>query len=174
MLSPESTTFEYAKYDQMNSLRYEPLRQYHNDALTSVWCDEDVIRYTSIGTPCTRKEVETKCSLLQDHDVFAIFRGNDFLGIVGCLRMDCKKKLFGLFYQLRKSAWGQRNGTEAVGWLLNFMRKKYSRFILVADVIVDNIASEKILKHYGFQLISEENFTQKNLHSKIRRYQLKS
>ena len=98
---------------------------HHNDALTSVWCDEDVIRYTSIGTPCTRKEVETKCRLLQDHDVFAIFRGKTSWALSVCLRMDCKKS-FSAYFTSCGNRQGQGNGTEAVGWLLNFMRKKYS------------------------------------------------
>jgi ribosomal-protein-alanine N-acetyltransferase len=54
-----------------------------------------------------------------------------------------------------------------------FYEKKYGEVTFFADVVVNNIASEKILRHFGFELISEENgFGRNGIKMKIHNYKL--
>lgn len=92
------------------------------------------------------------------------------IGIIGCPCVDQEKRQYGLFYQFCKSSWGQGYATESTAWLLDFMREKYPGITLFADVVVDNIASEKILKRFGFELISQEEFNRCGVKFKVNKY----
>ena len=52
------------------------------------------------------------------------------------------------------------------------MRQKYKSLTLFADVVVDNVASEKILQKFGFQQISEETIERDGKTLKVHNYQL--
>lgn len=154
----------------MSKLIYQALDGTQAESLLPIWSDEEVIRYTNIKSPCSLDEVMDRISRLKKFDVFTVLRDGEVIGIIGCPCVDQESGQYGLFYQFRKSAWGQGNATEAVKWLLEFMQQKHPRATLLADVAVDNIASEKILKKYGFELISEETFERDETKMKVHNY----
>ena len=156
----------------MKQLKYEPLNDSHANSLASIWSDEDVIRYTSIKTPCTPEEIRDRINVLKEFDVFIVRKEDAVIGIIGCPCMDQEKRQYGLFYQFCKSSWGQGHATESTAWLLDFMREKYPGITFFADVVADNIASEKILKRFGFELISEEETDRCGDGLKVHNYRL--
>ena len=153
-------------------LRYELLDDSHINSLLPIWSDPEVIQYTNIKSPCTFEEINNRIKALKQHDVFVVRNNEDVIGIIGCPCIDQDKNQFGLFYQFCRSSWGQGFATESTGWLLNFMRKKYQNIELYADVVVDNIASEKILRRFGFELISEETLERAGVRWKVHNYKL--
>lgn len=159
----------------MLNLQYEPLNESHINDLVPIWSDEDVIRYTNIKKPCSLEEISERINRLKVFDVFIVRSNNDVVGIIGCPCIDKLKSQYGLFYQFKKSAWGQGFASQSTEWLLKYMRKKYSKVTLYADVVVDNIASEKILIYSGFVYINEEKngFERDGRKITIRNYKLK-
>ncbi|MGL4346169.1 MAG: GNAT family N-acetyltransferase [Cellulosilyticaceae bacterium] len=136
-------------------MRYESLHLRHALDLASIWSDVDVIRYTNIKEPCSNDEIIHRIELLQVFDVFVVYNNQELIGIIGC---PCINKLlyeYGIFYQFKKSSWGKGYGEEAATWLLNYMKHKYPQMTLFADVVADNIASEKILLKLGFSVVEE-------------------
>lgn len=78
-----------------------------------------------------------------------------------------------MFYHFRKQSWGQGFATAATEWLLNFMRNKYATAAILAEVVADNAASEKILQNFGFDFNSEaDEFERDGINMKIRNYAL--
>ncbi|QHI73624.1 GNAT family N-acetyltransferase [Aminipila terrae] len=157
----------------MNQLKYQPLHESHANDLLAIWSDEDVIRYTNIKEPCSLQEINERIQILKSFDVFIVSNGDGVIGIIGCPCVDKEKGQYGVFYQFRKSSWGQGYATMATDWLLNYMRNKYNDVTFFADVVTDNVASEKILKHFGFNYISEEDgFERNGIKMKIHNYRL--
>lgn len=157
----------------MNQLKYQPLNESHANDLLSIWSDEDVIRFTNIKEPCTLQEINARIQLLKLFDVFVVSNTEGVIGIIGCPCIDRSKSQYGVFYQFRKSSWGQGYATIATEWLLSFMKEKYVDVTFFADVVTDNVASEKILKHFGFDCISEEDgFERNGITMKIHNYKL--
>ena len=157
----------------MKELKYETLKESHANDLSSIWADEDVIQYTNIKKPCTLIEIIERIKVLKDFDVFVVSNENGLIGIIGCPCVDKEKSQYGVFYQFCKSSWGKGYATQATEWLLNFMREKYDKITFFADVVVNNVASEKILRHFGFEFISEEDgFERNGMKMKIHNYRL--
>jgi len=52
------------------------------------------------------------------------------------------------------------------------MKQKYKNATLFADVVVDNIASEKILQKFGFEKFSEELIERDGIKLKVHNYKL--
>lgn len=157
----------------MNKLKYEALNESHANDLLSIWSDEDVIRFTNIKEPCTLQEITQRIQILKSFDVFVVSNTDAVIGIIGCPCIDRVKAQYGVFYQFRKSSWGQGYATMATDWLLSFMKKKYADVTFFADVVTDNVASEKILKHFEFNRISEEDgFERNGIKLKIHNYRL--
>lgn len=156
----------------MSKLIYEPLNDSHSNSLLSIWSDEEVIRYTSIKSPCTLDEIRERIKRLKAFDVFIVRNEDKIIGIIGCPCINQEKLQYGLFYQFCKSSWGQGYATKSIAWLLNFMKEKYKEVTLFADVIVGNVASEKILMQFNFELISEEELDRCGTKFKVRNYKL--
>lgn len=156
----------------MNKLKYQPIEDIFADDLLNIWSDEDVIKYTNIKIPCTLEKVRERIEVLKDFDVFVVSNKDGVIGIIGCPCIDKEKLQFGLFYQFCKSSWGKGYATKATEWLLNFMREKYNEITLFADVVDANIASEKILQHFEFDLISEDTIERNGVKMKIHNYRL--
>jgi len=146
----------------MDELKYEPLDEKHAGDLQPIWADEDVIYYTNIKKPCSLTETIDKIIALKSSDVFVVSNHGGVVGIIGCPCIDRTKSQYGLFYHFGKSSWGRGYATKATEWMLNYMKAKYADAVYYADVVVNNAASEKILKNFGFVLISEEDEFEKN------------
>lgn len=152
------------------NLTYQKLMDSHAESLLPMWSDENVIQFTNIQSPCTLKEVHERINILKGFDVFVVYQKKTVIGLIGCPCIDHEKAHFGLFYHFQKSAWGKGNATLATEWLLKFMGQRYLNATLFADVVVDNIASEKIIKKFGFKLISEEHFERNGVKMKLHNY----
>ncbi|MGL5616513.1 MAG: GNAT family N-acetyltransferase [Sarcina sp.] len=158
----------------MGELKYSYLNEKFAKDLLNIWSDEDVIKYTNIKKPCTLVEIKNRINALKDFDdIFMVSNKDGVIGIIGCPCIDKEKLHFGLFYQFCKSSWGKGYGTESIKWLLEFMREKYDKITIVADVVQNNVASEKILRYFGFKFISEKDcFESDGVKVKIRNYRL--
>ncbi|MEA4972397.1 MAG: GNAT family N-acetyltransferase [Candidatus Metalachnospira sp.] len=159
----------------MSGLEYEKLKKEHTDSLLSLWGDKDVIRYTNIKEPCSFEDTEDRISRLAVFDVFVVKFNGDIAGVIGCPAVDRNAHKFGVFYQFKKQYWNKGIATESVEWLLGYMKVKYVDAVLYADVVTDNSASEKILKNFGFSLIStaENEFERDGVKMNVNNYILK-
>lgn len=146
----------------MDELKYKPLDDIIAEELLNIWSDEDVIKYTNIKKSCTLAEIKDRINALKDFDVFIVSNKDGVIGIIGCPCIDKEKLQFGLFYQFCKSSWGKGYAIKSTKWLLEFMREKYDEITIFADVVQDNVASEKILRYFGFKFISEEDCFERN------------
>lgn len=158
----------------MSNFKWEPLSIHHAEELLSLWGDRDVIRYTAIPEPCSLEQIRGRIDRLSAFDVFVIRMEGEAIGLVGCIRMDGSKEQYGVFYQLKKVFWGKGFATCAVEQLLTKMKKKSPSAVFYADVVADNIASEKILRHFKFQCFSVEKngFERDGVKMEIRHYKL--
>lgn len=157
----------------MPAISYHPLDEIYANELLAIWADKDVIQYTNIAEPCSLETIKEKIQIFKPFDVFVVLKDNKVIGVVGCPYIEKEAAQYGLFYQFRKSVWGQGYATMAVKWLLDFMNKKYKNITLFADVITENKASEKILTRFGFVCQSETTSKHKGNNVIIRNYILK-
>lgn len=156
----------------MKKLKYCPLNLSYIDFLYSLWSDGSVIKFTNIPESINLEQVKERISRLEQSDVFIVMNGDVCIGIAGCPCIDRENRRFGIFYQFMSSYWGQGCASEAVGWLLDFMKDRYISAEIIADVINDNIASDKILKKFGFELLSERELQFKSNMTLIKEYRL--
>lgn len=156
----------------MIELQYKNLDICHAEGLSNIWADADVIRYTNMKLPCTLEDIENRIEIFRPLDVFVVIQSGGLIGIIGCPPINKEKLQYGLFYQFCKSSWGQGNATIATKWLLDYMKRKYKNATLFADVVVDNVASEKILQKFGFKQFSEELIERDGIELKVHNYKL--
>lgn len=69
--------------------------------------------------------------------------------------MDPEKKIFGIFYQFSRESWGQGFAAKSAKWLVGYMKETYGTPALLADVVADNVASEKKLQGLGFERLPQ-------------------
>lgn len=137
-------------------LEYRPIELQYAKELMLVWSDEEVIWYTNVKVPCTLEEIQDRITRFSEHEVFVVCYKEKAIGVIGCPTINEEKKEFGVFYQFQKAVWGQGIATVATTWLIQYVKGKYGEVTLYADVVTDNVASEKILKALGFKFVSEE------------------
>lgn len=154
----------------MSELKYQALNDSHAEGLLDIWADSDVIRYTNMSLPCTLEDVKKRIAIFKPLDVFVVIKYGNAIGIIGCPPINQEKLQYGLFYQFCKTSWGQGNASISTKWLLEYMKQKYPAATLFADVVVDNVASKKILKKFGFKLISEEFIQRDGIKLKVHKY----
>ena len=157
---------------RMKPVTYRPISEIYADGFWKIWTDPDVIQYTNIEKPCTPEEIREKIRALERFHVFAVLRGDEVIGVVGCLRISPAKDEYGFFYQFQKSVWGKGYASHAAAWMLGWMRGRYQHSVILADVITENAASEKILRHFGFQCVSEKQTVHKGKQATLRSYML--
>jgi len=157
----------------MESLIYAPLCQVQPESLLPIWGDPEVIRYTGITKPCTVADIRAQQRTWAKADVFAVQRGKEIIGVVGCYRTSFLKAEHRIFYVFQKAVWGQGYATAATRWLLEFMFQKYRRCTIFTNIITDNVASEKLLQKLGFSCLSEWAEEHEGNHYILRRYELK-
>lgn len=162
-----------ADEENIMELKYQLLQEGHADLLGSIWADPDVILYTNIKQPLALDEVMERIKVLKVFDVFVVYDQSGAVGILGCPCIDKEKSQYGLFYQFCKSSWGKGYATKAAKWLLDYMRERYPRATILAEVVVDNVASEKILRNLEFEFDGEEDgFERDGFEMKIHQYRL--
>jgi ribosomal-protein-alanine N-acetyltransferase len=94
---------------------------------------------------------------------FAILLNENFIGIAGFPVIDNDNFKCGFFYQIIRDFWGNGYGFEAAEALLNYIYEKHPQASIIADAVVDNPGSLKILSKLGFSQTSiEEKGFKKN------------
>lgn len=155
------------------NLSFQPVDYPHAYSLFCLWNDDDVIKYTNIKKPATLQDVYNKIDIYKQHNVFSVIYDENVIGIAGCPCVNKDKSEYGLFYQLMKSYWGKGIATQTAEWLVNFMKQGNNNVTLYADVLSQNVASEKILQNIGFTLTSSEPFSRGSLITELHKYVLK-
>ncbi|WP_283609049.1 GNAT family N-acetyltransferase [Faecalispora anaeroviscerum] len=160
--------------DFIVDFKWEPLSAHHAEELLNLWGDEDVIRYTAIPSPCLLEQIRSRIDNLSAFDVFVIRVEDEVVGVVGCIPMEGPQERYGVFYQLKKIFWGKAFATHMVDEMLMKMKEKSPSAVFYADVVADNIASEKILRHFDFQCISveQDGFERDGSKMDVRHYML--
>ena len=156
----------------MSGLQYKKVDICHAESLMNIWGDADVIKYTNMKLPCTLENVIDRIKIFKPLEVFVVIENEELVGIIGCPLINYQEAEYGLFYQFCKSSWGRGNATAATKWLIEYMKNKYINAMLFADVVDDNIASEKILKKFGFELFCTENIERDEVKLRVNNYKL--
>jgi len=77
---------------------------------------------------------------------------NKVIGGIGMHKIDKGNNNVELGYWLGKKYWGREIATEAVGLVLDLVFKKWKFHRVYANTFHKNIASQKVLKKFGFKL----------------------
>lgn len=146
-----------------------PLSQKYSKDLINIWGDYDVIKYTYNTLLKTEEECNYKLvNWLQLHkdnlgpNKFAILLNENVIGITGFPVIDNDNFKCGFFYQINREYWGNGYGFETANALLDYIFEKHPQATVIADAVVDNTASIKILTKLGFSQISIEEKGFKN------------
>ena len=156
-------------------LSFHPLGALCADDLLPLWGDVAVVRTTGIGTPLTLEECAERLTALRAADdgaVFAVFQNGVFCGLAGCLPASQEPPTYGLFYQLVPSAWGKGIGTAAAKQALSHVQRHRPGARILADVLAENPASERILLRLGFSLLSQSTEPHLGRPAAVRHYAL--
>ena len=134
-----------------------PLNKDNSKDLIKLWGDYDVIKYTYSTLSRTQDECSEKLinwlPKAKDNlgtNKFAILSNDDFIGIAGFPVTDNDNFKCGFFYQIVKEHWGKGYAFEAADALLNYILEKHPNGTIIADAVVSNPASVKILTKLGF------------------------
>ena len=138
----------------------------------TLWNDSEVIKYTAVRDDISLSYVEKKLMNWIGETVFVVLKNGEFIGVVGCPSVNKDKREYGFFYQFKRYEWGKGYASEATAWLLAFMQRNYAPCTLYADVVTNNIASEKILNHLNFKIIDEAVANIKGQILKVQSYKL--
>ena len=142
-----------------------PLSKEYAKDLIRIWGDYEVIKYTYNALTKTQEEcLEKLINWLPLHrdnsgpNKFGILLNNDLIGIAGFPVIDNNNFKCGFFYQISREYWGNGYGFEVANALLNYILKKHPNAVVIADAVIYNPASIKILTKLGFsQTCIEEN-----------------
>ena len=155
-------------------LNYTKLTERYAEKLQGLWDDPDVIRYTNIKSPCDLTAIKMRIKRLAAFDTFSISIGDTLVGVVGCPCIDAQANAYGFFYQLKKAYWGRGIASVAAKWIIDYMKGKYVHPTFYADVVANNIASERILVNLGFSCISQQiaSFEREGIQMDVHNYRL--
>lgn len=155
-------------------LKYKKLTVHNSEDLLDLWGDPDVIRYTNIKEPCDLIAVKERIKRLAAFDTFSVALEDYKIGVVGCPCINAEKAAYGLFYQIKKNYWGKGIASVATEWMIHYMKGKYANPTFYADVVVNNIASERILVRRGFSCISQQvdSFERNGIKMDVHNYRL--
>lgn len=144
-----------------------PLSLDYSKEILRLWGDFEVIKYTNRTLISTEEECRENLSswltLHKDNlgpNKFAILLDDKLIGIAGFPLIDNNNFKCGFFYQIIRAYWGKGYGFEAANALLKYIFDKHQAAVIIADVVVSNIASIKILTKLGFSKtgIEEKGF----------------
>ena len=143
-----------------------------SDDFYSLWNDNEVIKYTAVRENLSFEDTEKKLMDWIGETVFVVLKNNEFIGVIGCPSVNKENRGYGFFYQFKRSEWGKGYASEAANWVLVYMKRYYAPCTLYADVVTNNIASDKILKHLKFNFIAESEENIKENIMTIKHYKL--
>lgn len=163
----------YEKLLEPAALQFQPLQEGHAQGLLPLWSDGEALRFTNMAPLSTVEEARQRIRVLLPSDSFALVREGEVLGVAGCLPVPGQPGAYGLYYQLKRAAWGHGDGTAAARWVLGHMRRTYDGpLTFLAEVAAENPASERILQSCGFRMTGERPATHRGCAIRLRSYQL--
>lgn len=135
--------------------------------LTDMWFDEENGKYTSDPT---REYVDQVFQQALDtlgeskYGYYLVIELADTSKPIGsvCMFPDEEKKMYDIGYCIHKSKWNQGYGSEAIALVLEWLKSNGAEKI-TAEVAIDNIPSNRLLRKYGFEVIKEAEFKKYNM-----------
>lgn len=146
-------------------LQMVPLEDKYLGDVFQLWGNFEVIKYTynkllSSIEDC-HKRLNNWLPMHKDNigpNKFAVLLDDRMIGIVGFPVIDNDNFKCALFYQIKEEYWGKGYALEATQGVLNYILEKHPNACVIADAVVLNIASIKVLDKLGFkQVLIEEN-----------------
>lgn len=141
-------------------LEIVPLEEKYAKELLELWQDEEAIRYTNAMKLESVDAVRDKIiKWLQSEEKnnhighFVILKDKEVVGVIGIPSVNNKEGRYGFYYQLIRRFWNKGYGKEAAKAVLEYALKELSARFLLADAVIVNEASIKILKSLGFKEI---------------------
>ncbi len=163
----------YEKLLMPAALDFQPLDEGHAQGLLPLWSDGEALWFTNMNPLATVEEARQRIRVLLPSDSFALVREGEVLGVAGCLPVPGQPGSYGLYYQLKRAAWGHGHGTAAALWVLDHMRQTHGEpLTFLAEVAVENPASERILRRCGFRMTGERQAWHRGRAIQLRSYQL--
>ncbi len=143
--------------------------------LTDMWFDEENGKYMSDPTREYVDEAYQKAldTLGESQDgYYLVIELADTKERIGsaCMFPDEEKKVYDIGYCIHKSKWKQGYGGEAIALMLAWL-KAHGAEKVTAEVAVNNIPSNLLLRKFGFEVEKETEFKKYNMdvsfHSRI-------
>ena len=143
--------------------------KYAND-LFELWSDFEVVKYTFTPLFTTIDEcinhIKHQISRTDKSftDRFIILLNKKAIGTVGCVCMDRKNLVFGLYYQISKVHWGCGYASEAASAVVQYVLNKYPNAVIKAEAVSINPASVAVLNKIGLKQthMEEKGFMRNN------------
>lgn len=160
-----------------------PLSKEYSKDLIKLWGDYEVIKYTYNTLIETEEECYEKLinwlTLHKDNsgpNKFAILLNHNLIGIVGFPVLDNDNFKCGFFYQIIREYWDNGYGFETAKALLNYIFQKHPHAVVIADAVVNNPASIRILTKLGFSqtCIEKKGFKNNDMELDIVHFNLNS
>ncbi|MGM9680620.1 MAG: GNAT family N-acetyltransferase [Eubacteriales bacterium] len=142
--------------------------------LTEMWFDEENGKYLSDPTRAYVDEVYRKAlDELPDSKqgyYFVIWLNGTDRRIGSCCAFPSDDRtVYDIGYCIHKKDWKQGYGTEAVGLLIDWIRRLGAERI-TAEVAADNAASNALMRKCGFEVRSESKFKKYNMEIRYKSY----
>lgn len=160
-----------------------PLSKEYSKDLIKLWGDYEVIKYTHSTLIKTEEECHVRLAhwltLHKDNlgpNKFAVLFNNNLIGIAGFPVLDNDNFKCGFFYQIIRQYWNNGYGFETATALLSYILENHPNAVVIADAVVDNPASIKILTKIGFckTCIEEKGFENNGMQLDIIHFNLDS
>lgn len=138
------------------------LKSEYADKLLDLWNDFDVIKYTNGTLKNTSDECRKQINFFNSHCIdgkkvnFAVFYGDELIGICGFPPIKTAQDEYGFFYQLKRRYWGKGFASEFAPFMCQYAFEKLNAKVIYADSTTANTASIKVLGKCGFKEIGTE------------------
>lgn len=142
--------------------------------LTDMWFDEENGKYMSDPAREYVDEVYQKAldTLGESEDgyylVIELIGTKERIGSA-CMFPDQNQKTYDIGYCVHKSKWKQGYGSEAIALMLEWL-KAHGAEKVTAEVAVDNIPSNRLLRRFGFEVERETEFKKYNMDVRFKSY----
>ena len=159
-----------------------PLSTIYSKDLYNIWSNEEILKYTHATKVNNKFECDARTNLWvkeytdkENPNNFVVLLNKKVIGIIGYPIISKEERKFGLYYQFLKEYWGQGYATEATKAVIDNIKDIYKEAIVYADAVIENKASNKILKKFLFEEVSieREGFTKDNTKLDIIHYRKK-
>ena len=135
--------------------------------LTDMWFDEENGKYMSDPT---REYVDEAFQKALDtlgesrYGYYLVIELADTKERIGsaCMFPDENKKMYDIGYCIHKSKWKQGYGSEAIALMLEWLKANGAEKV-TAEVAVNNIPSNMLLRKFGFEVEKETEFNKYNM-----------